>query len=413
MAAGLQGSEIIKLAGQIKEKMAAGQEIFNFTIGDFDPAVFPIPEGLHKAIVGAYEAGHTNYPPSNGMQGLREVLSAFISRTTALNYPPSEFLVAGGGRPLIYCFYQAVVNPGEKVIFPVPSWNNNHYTHLSGGLAQPVVTQAHNHFMPTAADLAPHLDQAAVVALCSPLNPTGTVFTAEGLKEICDLILAENEKRAGKRKPLYLLYDQIYWQLTFGDTRHVDPVSVQPGMRPYTLYIDGASKAYAATGLRVGWAFGPDPLIRKMKSLLGHIGAWAPKPEQIGVTHFLEATEAHDGYMEAMRERLHSRLRAYYDGFRAMADAGLPVDAIAPQAAMYLTVKIDLKGRRRANGTAITTQADVTSYLLDEAGLAVVPFGAFGAPDDTPWYRLSVGTAKTKDIPLALGKLRTAIDKLT
>ena len=130
MAEGLVGSEIIKLAGEVKAKIAAGEQIANLTIGDFNPSLFPIPNQLKEHIVGAYEEGLTNYPMANGMTELRETVSNYISSRQQLNYSPDEFLISGGARPLIYATYQALVDPEDVVLFPVPSWNNNHYTCL-------------------------------------------------------------------------------------------------------------------------------------------------------------------------------------------------------------------------------------------------------------------------------------------
>ncbi len=409
MAASLQGSEIIQLAGEVKALIAGGESVLNYTIGDFDPSIFPIPQALLNAVIEAYSSGHTNYPSSDGMSVLRKAIAAYISTKMNLEYPADHFLVAGGGRPLIYAFYQAVLDPDEKVIFPVPSWNNNHYTHLAGGQAVAVQSHAENMFMPTAADLAPHIEAAGALALCSPLNPTGTIFRKEDLKDICQLVLDENKRRRGK--PLYVLYDQIYWQLTFGESRHWDPVSVMPEMRPYTVYIDGLSKAYAATGVRVGWSFGPAAVMAKMRSILGHLGAWAPKPEQLAAAKFLSDAEANAAFLTEIREKLSSRLRSFYNGFKALRDEGYPVNAIVPQAAMYLTVKIDLAGSGKG-GDKLLSQKDVSSFLLRKAGVALVPFGAFGAEAESPWYRLSVGTCHEDDIALVMERLKGAMQSL-
>ncbi len=412
LATELQGSEIIKLAGDIREKIAAGAKIYNYTIGDFDPVIFPIPAALLKGIEKAYQDGQTNYPPSNGIEPLRATLAGFIEKYQGLSYHKDEFLIAGGGRPLIYAAYQALLDPDEDAIFPVPSWNNNHYTTLTRGNQVAVETQPGQNFMPTAKDLEKYISNAGVIALCSPLNPTGTVFTAEELSGICDLIVSENEKRDGNRKPVYLIFDQIYWQLCFGDTKHVDPVSLNEKMRPYTIFIDGISKAFAATGVRVGWAFGPKPVIDKMKSILGHVGAWAPKPEQVAVSSFMSHPESLESYMESFKSEIHERLIKFYNGFRELKSAGLPVDAIAPQAAIYLTVKIDLDGLNLPDNTPLQNVKQATAYLLDAAGLALVPFSAFGSNASSPWYRLSVGTAKIDEIPAVMKKLRTAIEQL-
>lgn len=412
LASELKGSEIIKLAGEIKDKIKAGQTIYNFTIGDFDPKIFPIPQVLEDEIIKAYKAKQTNYPPSNGILELRESLSGFIAEKQGLKYSANEFLVAAGGRPLIYAAYQAILDPEENALFPAPSWNNNHYATLTRGNQVSVSASAKNNFMPTAEDLKPHIADAGILALCSPLNPTGTVFSKEQLKEICDLVIAENKRREGIRKPLYVIYDQIYWQLCFGDTKHHDPVSLVPEMRDYTIYIDGISKAYGATGVRVGWSFGPSIIIDKMKSILGHVGAWAPKPEQVATAHFLNNQIEVDKYLHTFKAELNERLQAFYESFKAMRNDGLPVDVIAPQAAIYLTVKIDLAGRKTDTGHEIKTVHDTSEYLIDEAGIALVPFTAFGAEEGSPWYRLSVGTSKKEEIKLVTDKLRNAINRL-
>ena len=412
MAAGLSGSEIIRIGNQVSEQVRQGANICNLTIGDFDPAIFPIPAELSTGITDAYRAGHTNYPPAAGILELRQAVSAFLKTRQGLEYGPNDLLVAGGSRPLIYATYRALVDPGDRVVFPLPSWNNNHYCHLTGATPVAVPTTAENNFMPTAADLAPHLAGATLLALCSPLNPTGTVFTKAGLQEICDLVLAENQRRGPDEKPLYIMYDQIYWLLTFGSTEHHDPVSLRPELRPYVVYIDGISKCFAATGVRVGYSFGPTAIIEKMKSILGHVGAWAPKAEQVATAHFLPETAAVDVFVATMKTNLQTSLQAFFQGLKELQTQGYPVDAVAPAGAIYLTVKIDVLGRTTPDGTVLATTAELTTYLIAEAKLALVPFSAFGSPASEPWFRASVGAETVESIQAALPRLQAALDKL-
>lgn len=413
MAETLQGSEIIRLAGEINEKIRSGAKIYNFTIGDFDPSIFPIPEALLQEIIKAYTEGHTNYPAANGIAALRKEVAAFIRKYQGLDYDPEAFLIAGGARPLIYALFQTLVDPGEKVVFPVPSWNNNHYTHLCRGTQVFVEAFPEHNFMPTAESLRPHLHDATLLALCSPLNPTGTTFTRQGLLEIAQLVLEENQRRPQGAKPLYLMYDQIYWTLTYGETRHEDPVSLIPELRPYVVFIDGLSKAFAATGVRVGWAFGPEHILDKMKSILGHVGAWAPKAEQVATASYLAHPEWSSEYVSNLRHRLQKRLQAIYEGIASLKADGFPLDAIAPQAALYLTIQVRLKGYTDSEtGLQLDSTEKVTQFLLDKAGLAVVPFYAFGASRDSDWYRLSVGTCHTAQIPEMFQALRRALQSL-
>jgi aspartate aminotransferase len=413
MAESLIGSEIIKIASEVNEKIKKGHKIHNLTIGDFNPKIFPIPELMRDEIIAAYKEGQTNYPPANGILELRESVADFIKEFQGLIYSSEEILIAAGARPLIYTLFQTLLNEGEKVIVPVPSWNNNHYCHLTGVEAIFVETKAENKFMPTAQEIKPFIQEAAMIALCSPLNPTGTTFTAEGLEEICELVLNENARRGKGQKPLYILYDQIYWVLTFGKTKHFNPVSLLPALKNYTIFIDGASKAFAATGIRVGWSFGPREIIEKMKTILGHIGAWAPKAEQYAVSRFLEEKEALENYLVHFKEEVHQRLQAFYNGFMKLREEGFRVDVIEPMAAIYLTVNFDLKNMKTESGHYLKETKDITHYLLEEAGLALVPFYAFGSSPDSSWYRLSVGNCKLEEIETVMKSLREALKKLS
>lgn len=412
LAQNIIGSEIIKLAAEVNEKIKQGEKIYNLTIGDFNPNEFPIPTELKQYIVDAYFANLTNYPAADGMLELREAVSNLLKQREHLDYKPDEILIAGGARPIIYSIFRTLVDSKDSAIFAVPSWNNNHYTYLNG--AKPIIIEAtpENNFMPQAKDIAPHISSATLVALCSPQNPTGTVFTKEGLEQICDLILEENKRRSPSQKPVYLMYDQIYWALTQDGITHYNPVSLRPEMRNYTVFVDGISKSLAATGVRVGWSMGPKFIIDKMKAILTHIGAWAPKPEQMATAKYLNQLDKYDEFLIEQKEKIKIRLQGFYNGFQSLKTKGYKVDAIVPQAAIYLTVSFNLYNQKTAEGKTLETTKDITRYLLDEAKLAIVPFSAFGASENSNWFRLSIGTCKLQDVSDALIKLEEALKKL-
>lgn len=413
MAETLIGSEIIRQANEVNEKIRNGQKIFNLTIGDFDPSIFPIPAKLTEAIIDAYRKGHTNYPMASGMPDLRKAVSGFISKTQQLDYAPDDILISGGSRPLIYAVFKTLIDPGDKVVFPVPSWNNNHYCHLSGAQAIMVETTAESNFMPVADQLRPYIREARMLALCSPLNPTGTVFSQEALADICQMVIDENKRRAGNEKPLYIMYDQVYSVLCMDGIKHHDPVNLFPELREYTVCIDGMSKSFAGTGIRVGWAFGPQYIISRMRSILSHVGAWAPKAEQVAAAAYLSDHDAVREFLDQFLQAINDRLDAFYQGFMEMKRDGFRVDAIVPQAAIYLTVRFDLKGMRTASGKILNNNEDITNFLCDEAGVAIVPFSSFGSAVNDTWYRVSVGVAKTSDIPTILGQIRKALQSLS
>lgn len=413
LAENIIGSEIIKLAAEVNEKIKKGEKVYNLTIGDFNPKVFPIPAKLKSAIIQEYENDQTNYPAADGMLELRTAVSKLLKEYGELDYKADEIVIAGGARPVIYAVFRALVDQGDTVVFPVPSWNNNHYTYLNNAEAVILETTAENKFMPTAAELKPHITKANLIALCSPLNPTGTTFRKKDLEEICDLVLAENTKRnAAGQKPVYVMYDQMYWALTFGETKHYNPVTLRPEMKNYTIFIDGISKSLAATGVRVGWSMGPKKVIDKMKSILTHMGAWAPKAEQLATGTYLDDLKAYGEFLVEIRKKINDRLVGFYDGFQSLKKEGFKVDAIAPEAAIYLTVQFALHGQKTPDGKVLKTTQDVTKYILDDAQVALVPFYAFGASPDSNWYRLSVGTCKLEDVNGVIENLRKSLKKL-
>lgn len=405
MARGIVGSEILRIAAEIREHVARGRKVCNLTVGDFSPREFPIPEGLSQAIAEALRAGETNYPPSDGVLELRHAVQRLYERVLGLKYPLEGILIAGGARPIIYGTYRTVLDAGQRVVYPVPSWNNNHYTHMLGAQGVEVVTDADAGFMPTAAQLAPHLKGARLLCLNSPLNPTGTMIEPGALKEICERVVAENRERQTRGEPpLILMYDQIYWVLSFGRVKHVTPVTLVPEVAPYTVFVDGISKAFAATGVRVGWGVGPPSIISRMKDVLGHVGAWAPKAEQVAVARFLEDVPATEAFLEGMLKRVDARLEALFQGLARMRDAGLPVRVIEPQGAIYLSVRFDLIGKG-----GVRTNDDIRKLLLEKADFAMVPFQAFGLAEDSGWFRLSVGAVSLEEIQDALPRVEAAL----
>lgn len=408
----LVGSEIVKLGNQIKERIRLGERIYNFTIGDFDSSVFPIPKELENEIVDAYKHHFTTYPAAEGILDLRQSVSVFLKEREGLEYGVNEIQIASGGRPLIYSVFRAIVDRGDKVIYAAPSWNNNHYAHFTE--AQHVMIEAlpENNFMPTAEEIKLHLKGATLLCLCTPQNPTGTMFPKAELEKICDLILEENRSRKADEKKLFLMFDQMYWTLTFGNNEHYNPVNLRPEMREITVFVDGISKVFAATGVRVGWSFGPELIISKIKAILSHVGAWAPMAEQKATAKYLLQKENIDRYLLSFKEEIRQRLVEIANGFTQLKQEGFKVDVLAPQGGIYLTIKVDLTGKKKADGAILETQSDVTQYLLEEAKLAIVPFTAFGAAKTSPWYRLSVGTCKKEEIPDFLGKLKEAMLKL-
>jgi len=409
LADGLRSSAILKIAGEVRALVGEGRQILNLTVGDFSSKQFRIPRELEDGIVDALRAGESTYPPPNGLESLRTAVRDFYQRRLGLDFPVQSILIASGARPAIYALYRAVVDPGERVVFGVPSWNNDYYCQMLGALPVMIECDASTGFLPTAELLRPHVRGARLLALNSPLNPTGTVFTAEQLADICDLVLEENARRGPAERPLFVMYDQVYWMITAGGLKHVDPITLRPAIAPYVIMVDAISKAFAATGLRVGWAVAPADVIRPMNDVVGHVGAWAPRAEQVATARFLGDHAAVDLFIANLRSEAELRLDAVYDGLMAMHRDGLPVEAIRPQGAIYVSARFALHGSRGSNGERLETDEDVRRFLLNEAGLAVVPFGAFGSEGDNGWFRVSIGVVSVADIEALMPRLRQVV----
>jgi aspartate aminotransferase len=411
LARGVIGSEILKLAGEIRALKAKGEAVCNLTVGDFDPAYFPVPVELIEGTRAALAAGNTNYPPSDGVLALREAVVRFYERELGLKYPVESVLIAGGARPLLYGAYRTLLDPGDAAVYPVPSWNNNHYAYLSGARPVEIPVSAEANFFPTAEQLRPHLAGARTLLINSPLNPTGTVIDREELRRITLLVVEENaRRRASSARPLYLIFDQVYWKLTFGDAAHVTPIELVPEVAPYTLLLDAMSKSFCATGLRVGWGIMPPAIRHRMADILGHVGAWAPKPEQLAAAALLDAPEAMRAFQSTMKAKVKERLDALYTGFMALKSEGFPLDAIAPQGAIYLSARFDLIGKT-VRGRTLRTNEEIRRLLLEGAGLGVVPFQAFGLKEDNGWFRLSVGAVSMADIEGAFPRIRALLSR--
>ena len=402
MVSDLIGSEILKIAGEVRALERAGRPVCNLTVGDFAPREFRIPAPLEKAIAQALADGQTNYPPSDGILALREAVQAFYARALRLSYPLEGILIAGGARPLIYALYRAVLDPGDSVVYPVPSWNNNHYAHLAGARSVAIRTRPEDGFMPDPAALAAPLREAKLLVLNSPLNPAGTGFYRERLQRIARLVVDENRRRGPSAPPLFLVYDQIYWLLAADDAPHFTPVGLVPEVAPYTIFVDGISKAFAATGLRVGWAVGPPFVISRLRDLLGHVGAWAPRPEQAATAQIVARPGLAEELAAAVRDGVLVRMRALHSGLMSLAAEGFPVSCLPPAGALYLSARFVLDGGAGSNEA-------VRKRLLTDAGFAMVPFQAFGLEEESGWFRLSVGAVSVQAIEEAIPRLRAAL----
>lgn len=390
------GSEIIKISQEIKKVVSEGKEVINYTIGDFDPSINSIPELLNELIHHYYQDGKTNYPFSSGELSLRESVSAYLSETQMIQYSPSNILVGCGVRPLIYLAYKTLINAGDGIIFPVPSWNNNHYTMLHQGLAQPIECSHENDFFPTVDQVRNTItEDTRMVCICSPQNPTGKTISANVLSDICKLIVDVN---AGRDKKIWLLYDQIYSDLSQTDFIH--PSILVPEIHPYLVCLDGVSKSLCATGVRVGWIFGPDKFIQKATEVFSHIGAWAAKPEQLAVGEYLKSSDI-KSYLVEKKSQYSSIFKSFCDFFETAKNNGYWIDYKKPDGGIYISLFI---------GYALNhEQEQFCKDLIKENGIGIVPFKYFGSKENDGWFRISIGNVDSSNMEYHLEKWKSVL----
>lgn len=413
LADGLRLSGILKIANEVRALVASGRPVVNLTVGDFNPKYFPIPGPLSEEIQAALASGCTNYPPQPGLLALREAVRDYIARTCGVEYPIESILITSGGRPVIYSAFRILVSPGEKVVYSVPSWQNDSYSWLSGAREVVITAKPSNGFQPTLEEIEPHLADARMLCLCSPGNPTGTAMDAAVFKSILEAVVAENVRReeTGKEKPLFVLYDQIYSGIRVRNKSHSYAAALVPESARYVITMDGVSKAFAGTGLRVGWLIAAPAIVAKMGELLAHMGAWAPHAEQAGVAKWLRNEAGIAEFRREMDDKLAERLQTVYDGFAKMKADGYPVDCINPEGAIYVSLQLAIKGKS-IDGKVLNTNEEIRSVLLEKTGVAIVQFQAFGLAEDSGWFRLSVGAVSLEETREMFPRIRSMLDQV-
>lgn len=401
------GSEIIKISQQIKE-ISKTKKVQNLTIGDFDSNINPIPEKLKEYIVESYNENLTNYPLSAGQLNLRQSVSEYLKKRQGINYNENQILVGAGVRPLIYTVYKTLVNSGEGVIYPVPSWNNNHYSFLHGAVKQEIECEPENSFFPTVMDIDNEInDNTSLICICSPQNPTGRVINPETLKGICELIVNVNKIRVDYEdlRPLYLFFDQIYSDLSV-DGSFVHPLTLCPEIEPYLICVDGVSKSLCATGIRVGWLFGPQDIVNKMTEVFSHIGAWAPKPEQNAVARYLNDYDEMVGFVTTKTKQYSEITNKICNKIDELREKGFRIDCQRPEGGIYISIHF-------GDSLSFPSMETYTKFLIDKCGIGLVPFEFFGSKENRGWFRMSIGGVNPNNVEEILHLLENVVLKST
>lgn len=356
-------SPTLAIDTRTKELIAAGKDVLNFSVGEPD---FDTPEHIKEAARQALAAGHTKYTPAAGTLELREAICEKLQADNGLEYEPADIVVSNGGKQSLYNVFQVILDPGDEVIVQAPYWvSYPEIVKLAGGVPVIVRSTAASGFRLTAAEIEAHLTpRTRAINLNSPSNPTGAVYSRAELEAIAELAV---------RHGLYIVTDEIYEKLMYGDAEHVSIASLGPEVKRLTITVNGFSKAYAMTGWRMGYCASERPLAKAMADLQGQSTSG---PSSITQKAAVAALRGPQEPVEQMRQEFERRRDYIVERLNRLPG----VDCLLPAGAFYVFPSVTgLLGRELA-GRRVETDADLCELLLEETGVSLVPGSAFGAP---------------------------------
>ncbi|KJL30635.1 aspartate transaminase [Microbacterium oxydans] len=381
-------------AARVRELTAQGRRILDLTVGEPD---FDTPAHVKQAAIAAIEAGETKYTPVNGTPRLRQAIRGSLQRTHGIEYSDAEITVGGGGKQVIFLALMATVDAGDEVLIPAPYWvSYPDMVRANDGTPVIVSTSAEAGHKLTAAELeAAITDRTTWLILNSPGNPSGAIHTAEELTELAEVL---------RRHPaVSVLSDEIYSEISFTGSPAPSLASVAPDLRHRVLVVSGVSKSYAMTGWRLGYAAGDPALIGAINTLQSQTSSC---PSSISQAAAAAALEGPQDFIAESVPVYRERRDAAVVGLTAI-DGLIP---LVPDGAFYLYVDCaGLIGRRTEDDSILADDQDVTLYLLDRAGVAVIQGSAYG---QSPFFRISFATdldtitAAIQEIATAVGALR-------
>lgn len=382
---------ITKLAQELK---AAGKDVIGLAAGEPD---FDTPEHIKDAAIAAMKRGETKYTAVDGTPALKQAICKKFEKENGLIYKPSQINVGTGGKQVIFNALMATVSPGDEVLIPAPYWvSYPDIVNLAEGTPVIVATNPTNGFKLNPEDLDKAItSKTKWLILNSPSNPSGASYTRQELKALADILL--------KHPNVWILSDDIYEHLVYDKFEFTTIAQVEPKLYDRTLTVNGVSKAYNMTGWRIGYAGGPEALIKKMAEIQGHSTS---NPSSISQAAAL-------GALNGSQEFLGKQLETFLERRNFVVDAINQIPGMScskPEGAFYVYPNCQgLIGRKTPEGTVLKTDDDVVRYFLETEGVAAVSGSSFGL---SPYFRISYATS-TDILKDACARMKRACEKLS
>jgi aspartate aminotransferase len=362
MAAAVQPSATLAAGAKAKQMKAEGVTVYDFSLGEPD---FATPEHICAAAINAMKKGHTRYTPASGIPELRAAVARSYQKTYGISYTPEQVVISSGAKHSLHNALAATVGPGDEVIIPTPYWvSYSDLVQMTGATYVLVPTTLETGFKMTPDQLrAAVTPRSRMLMLNSPSNPTGSVYTRQELEALADVVLEKN---------LAVLSDEIYERLVFGDAKATCFATLRPGLAERTITISGASKTYAMTGWRIGWALGPVQVIKAMGNIQSQQTGC---PCSISQDAALAAVEGDQECVEHMRRQFEARRDLVCDRLRQLPG----IKSFVPQGAFYAFFDVSAHFGRTLAGRKVSDSTSFCQAALECAHVNLVTGAAFGA----------------------------------